>query len=681
MNDREDVFDEYEMLKNAFRGEDFGYVNSVHEEPNEQVSKFLYNAFDELLLLLGDVFSEGHILPFNYYGVKKMVKKLNLGYEKIHVCENDCMLFYGDDKDLENSFVHVYPYSQYMKYHKNRIVTEGVLSHLADGEEWKEFDKNYPDFAADIRNVGVQIYDASTKTNFMIRAALLWTISDFPGLGMCQNEGYHMIKRRLKGNGHHERVMDEWQLDKNIAGIICTLETKSFPALFDPMEHLPIHLPEECRLDSPIPSRLMYNIERLQRKMKQKVGNKARVEGSIAENYVHEELTHFCFMYFESGVETAHNWLGRNVVDDRSWDPHKLEAFTYQVELLRAYTCYHLDVDSIHVAAHHVLTNMREVAFYITATLAYVERKELILRLEMFKIYEQPGARPPRSRKGEGSSGRSALTRIQDEMFMRVVDETLAQARANSEEYMLTPEQIRLLAHGVVEGDSPLPPNHPITRETRQAFVRVVVEVLNNIYKTHEPGAAKGKARANEDDSDDGESNDESTETNEDRDMSGSFYDHVDFNLPQRFDITYVDSDSGKKRPIMIHRAVLGSLEQFFRVLIEHYAGDFPLWLSPIQARIWPVTDIVRRGCAFLQLDYCKEVTRKMKANSIQAEVCSGERLPKLIRNAEKQKIPLMAVVGPKEVETHTVTVRSRFSGELGSMTIDDLGWSSQAPF
>lgn len=65
----------------------------------------------------------------------------------------------------------------------------------------------------------------------------------------------------------------------------------------------------------------------------------------------------------------------------------------------------------------------------------------------------------------------------------------------------------------------------------------------------------------------------------------------VDFNLPQRFDITYVDSNSEKKRPIMIHRAVLGSLERFFGVLIEHYAGDFPLWLSPVQAHVLPVTD------------------------------------------------------------------------------------------
>ncbi|KAF3443309.1 hypothetical protein FNV43_RR12991 [Rhamnella rubrinervis] len=139
----------------------------------------------------------------------------------------------------------------------------------------------------------------------------------------------------------------------------------------------------------------------------------------------------------------------------------------------------------------------------------------------------------------------------------------------------------------------------------------------------------------------------------------------VDFNLPQRFDITYVDSNSEKKRPIMIHRAVLGSLERFFGVLIEHYAGDFPLWLSPIQARILPVTDS--------QLEYCKEVAKILKANGIRAEVCHGERLPKLIRNAETQKVPLMAVVGAKEIETSTVTVRSRFGGDVGTMTIDDF--------
>ncbi|KAM6548470.1 hypothetical protein CsatB_020146 [Cannabis sativa] len=139
----------------------------------------------------------------------------------------------------------------------------------------------------------------------------------------------------------------------------------------------------------------------------------------------------------------------------------------------------------------------------------------------------------------------------------------------------------------------------------------------------------------------------------------------VDFNLPQRFDITYVDSNSEKKRPIMIHRAVLGSLERFFGVLIEHYAGDFPLWLSPIQARILPVTD--------KQLEYCNEVAKKLKENGIRAEVCHGERLPKLIRNAETQKIPLMAVVGGKELDTGTVTIRTRFVGDIGTMTVDDF--------
>ncbi|XP_064958672.1 threonine--tRNA ligase, chloroplastic/mitochondrial 2-like [Musa acuminata AAA Group] len=139
----------------------------------------------------------------------------------------------------------------------------------------------------------------------------------------------------------------------------------------------------------------------------------------------------------------------------------------------------------------------------------------------------------------------------------------------------------------------------------------------------------------------------------------------VDFNLPERFDMSYVDSNAEKRRPIMIHRAVLGSLERFFGVLIEHYAGDFPLWISPIQARVLPVTDT--------EVKYCTEVVSKLNSIGIRAELCYGERLPKLIRNAEKQKVPLMAVVGPKEVETQMVTVRSRFGGELGMMTIDEF--------
>ncbi|KAG1327287.1 threonine--tRNA ligase, chloroplastic/mitochondrial 2 [Cocos nucifera] len=139
----------------------------------------------------------------------------------------------------------------------------------------------------------------------------------------------------------------------------------------------------------------------------------------------------------------------------------------------------------------------------------------------------------------------------------------------------------------------------------------------------------------------------------------------VDFNLPERFDISYVDSNAEKRRPIMIHRAVLGSLERFFGVLIEHYAGDFPLWISPIQARVLPITDS--------QVEYCSEVVSRLKSFAIRAELCHGERLPKLIRNAEKQKVPLMAVVGPKEIETQTLTVRSRMGGEVGTMTVDEF--------
>ncbi|CAM6041813.1 unnamed protein product [Sphagnum compactum] len=139
----------------------------------------------------------------------------------------------------------------------------------------------------------------------------------------------------------------------------------------------------------------------------------------------------------------------------------------------------------------------------------------------------------------------------------------------------------------------------------------------------------------------------------------------VDFNLPERFKMVYVDSDTSRKQPIMIHRAILGSIERFFGILVENYAGDFPLWLAPVQARLLPVTDH--------EVDYCKKVVAKLKEREIRAEVLFGERLSKLIRNAETQKIPVMAVVGPKEVESDTLTVRTRHGGELGTITVDEL--------
>ncbi|MEA5511107.1 threonine--tRNA ligase [Crocosphaera sp. UHCC 0190] len=140
----------------------------------------------------------------------------------------------------------------------------------------------------------------------------------------------------------------------------------------------------------------------------------------------------------------------------------------------------------------------------------------------------------------------------------------------------------------------------------------------------------------------------------------------VDYNLPQRFELEYVAEDGTRQRPVMIHRAPFGSLERLIGILIEEYAGDFPLWLSPIQIRLLPVSDV--------QLDYAKEVVKKMQLLGIRAEAdTSGERLGKMIRNGEKEKIPVMAVVGAKEVESHSLSIRTRASGELGIMTVDEV--------
>ncbi|MEH2310479.1 MAG: threonine--tRNA ligase [Nostoc sp.] len=140
----------------------------------------------------------------------------------------------------------------------------------------------------------------------------------------------------------------------------------------------------------------------------------------------------------------------------------------------------------------------------------------------------------------------------------------------------------------------------------------------------------------------------------------------VDYNLPERFELEYVAEDGVRKRPVMIHRAPFGSLERLIGILIEEYAGDFPLWLAPVQARLLPVGDI--------QVDFAKDVVAKMRALGIRAEVdTSGDRLGKQIRNAEKEKIPVMAVVGAKEVETNTLSIRTRASGELGVIPVDEV--------
>lgn len=139
----------------------------------------------------------------------------------------------------------------------------------------------------------------------------------------------------------------------------------------------------------------------------------------------------------------------------------------------------------------------------------------------------------------------------------------------------------------------------------------------------------------------------------------------VDYNLPERFGLEYVAEDGSRQRPIMIHRAPFGSLERLIGILIEEYAGDFPLWLAPVQVRLLPVRDA--------HLDYVKEVVAKMQGLGIRAEVdTSGDRLGKMIRNAEKQKIPVMSVVGDQEVADNTLSIRTRNSGELGAIAVSD---------
>ena len=142
----------------------------------------------------------------------------------------------------------------------------------------------------------------------------------------------------------------------------------------------------------------------------------------------------------------------------------------------------------------------------------------------------------------------------------------------------------------------------------------------------------------------------------------------VDYNLPERFELEYVAEDGSRQRPVMIHRAPFGSLERLIGILIEEYAGDFPLWLAPVQMRILPVSDA--------QLPFAKKVEGMMRGAGIRVEVdTSGERLPKQIRNAEKAKIPVMAIIGAKEVDADAVSIRLRLpekgSKEVGLMPVE----------
>ena len=140
----------------------------------------------------------------------------------------------------------------------------------------------------------------------------------------------------------------------------------------------------------------------------------------------------------------------------------------------------------------------------------------------------------------------------------------------------------------------------------------------------------------------------------------------LDFNLPERFNLEYVAADGSRQRPIMIHRAIFGSLERFFGIMTENYAGDFPFWLAPEQIRLLPVTDEV--------LPWAEELLARLRTAGVRASLeRSGERLGKLIRNGETMKIPVLAVIGAKEAEARGASLRSRADGDLGLVGAEAL--------
>lgn len=140
----------------------------------------------------------------------------------------------------------------------------------------------------------------------------------------------------------------------------------------------------------------------------------------------------------------------------------------------------------------------------------------------------------------------------------------------------------------------------------------------------------------------------------------------VDYNLPERFDLTYIGSDNEKHRPVMIHRAPFGSMERFVAVLLEHCAGDFPLWLTPDQVMILPVSEKYH--------DYAEKLNELLKRNEIRTLIdMRSEKIGRKIRDAEMKKVPYMLIVGEKEMNENAVSVRKHGQGDLGSMSVDDF--------
>jgi threonyl-tRNA synthetase len=138
----------------------------------------------------------------------------------------------------------------------------------------------------------------------------------------------------------------------------------------------------------------------------------------------------------------------------------------------------------------------------------------------------------------------------------------------------------------------------------------------------------------------------------------------LDFQMPERFDLTYVAEDGEKHRPVMVHRTVFGSMERFMGILIEQYAGAFPVWLAPVQVKLLPVTDRAN--------EYAKELQEKLEESDIRVELdLRNEKIGYKIRESQLQKVPYMIILGDKEVEARNVAVRSKKDGDLGTMEFD----------
>jgi threonyl-tRNA synthetase len=140
----------------------------------------------------------------------------------------------------------------------------------------------------------------------------------------------------------------------------------------------------------------------------------------------------------------------------------------------------------------------------------------------------------------------------------------------------------------------------------------------------------------------------------------------LDFQMPERFELEYTDADGSKKRPVMVHRALFGSMERFIGIMLEHYAGALPVWLSPVQAKIIPISD--------KSIDYAIQVRNACFAAGIRVELDDrSEKMGYKIREAETKKIPYMAIVGEKEASANTVSLRRHKDGDVGSRSLESF--------